>query len=467
MVRLNYTYCRESKPDEAKGFNIPKNENAPQHLRMTTKPPVYVADQAELKDLLLQCAVPVIDPLVLATLFIRFWPEEFDPEADWTSFGQVINRTNPDGSRAVSLGDLFVIKLSPKPKVEGVPVDPPTLMEVFFLTCMKFRLANYVGGEYAEYVNELKTRMTNLGKSPPFKIGGLQNLYRYDGVTDDENLQTIIAGLDMYLMKFPKSSYKLLRMGTIVMRLKDMGAWSALKSMYSYVGDDAMKEDTIFRWLFSAGIGEELQNLIEDTQETDQADSYYPYARAMNLIPASFAAVSNNPNLHLIVHIVGTLKGNMRSGNARHVGGAKEGAALKIALWITMGLDYASDHYMWFRNKDTYPLMKQWEENRRQDAEARLQEEARPPWEKEHWDDDSESHFGSEDGQEESVEEQGGLGPTPEEMRAANTPESFYQLGVQKEFILPANIYLMFQKRIKDVQFRQGTIGNWLKTILK
>ena len=131
----------------------------------------------------------------------------------------------------------------------------------------------------------------------------------------------------MFLMKHKKSVYKLLRVGTISLKLKDMGAWSALKSMYSYVGDDSRKTDTVFRWLFSSNIGKELRGLTEPGQETDLLDSYYPYARAMNLIPSSFAAVSHNPNLHLMVHIIGTLKGHNRSANARYVPGANEGSA--------------------------------------------------------------------------------------------------------------------------------------------
>ena len=75
----------------------------------------------------------------------------------------------------------------------------------------------------------------------------------------------------------------------------------------------------------------------------------------MNLIPSSYAAVSNNPNLHLIVHIIGTLRGNIRSGNARHVPGANEGSARKLGLWIAMGLDFSDDAYMWYRTNDIAP----------------------------------------------------------------------------------------------------------------
>ena len=331
---------------------------------------------------------------------------------------------------------------------------------------MQFRLCNYVGGEYVDYVNELKTRMTNLGKSPPYKVAGLQNLHKYEGVTDDENLQTVIAGLDMYLMKFPKSTWKILRMGTMVMRLKDMGAWSAIKSMYSYVGDDARTEDTIFRWLFSAGIGKELQNLIEATQETDKIDSYYPYARSMNLIPSSYASVANNPNLHLIVHVIGTLKGNARSGNARHVTGAKEGSALRLALWITMGLDYAEDHFMWYQTTDTRPMMKDWENKRKAE---KVEEE---DWDNEDKEEDDGSDvtsvFGSLDGdisdEEKDSEE---TGPTMDQLREAITPELFYQLGVEQKFVIPKEIYEIFQKRIKGIQYRQGTVGKWLQVMLK
>jgi len=466
MPKFDFTYCRQDKDDVQKTFNIPKNENAPEHLDMKEKPIVYVIDKIKLEELLTLCAVPIIDPLVLSTMFIRFWPEVQKPDAEWDSFGIKITRRIQDRLE-VTLGDLFQVKYVAPPTATGTPGTPPTLEEVFFLTCMQFRLCDYVGAEYGEYVNNLKTRMTNLGKSPPYKVDGLQNLRKYEGVTDNENLQTIIAGLDMYLMKFPKSTWKILRMGTIVMRLKDMGAWSAIKSMYSYVGDDAHVEDSIFRWLFSAGIGAELMNLIEGQKETDQLDSYYPYARSMNLIQASYASVSNNPNLHLVVHIIGTLKGNSRSGNARHVSGAKEGSALRLALWITMGLDYAEDHYMWYRSAETYPLMKEWEDKRKIDEIAKKE-----PLEKEDEEDvegsDITSILGSDDGEmSEDEEDPNESGPSMDELREALTPELFYQLGVERKFIIPKDIYTVFQKRVKGIQYRQGTVGKWLQIMLK
>lgn len=317
-------------------------------------------------------------------------------------------------------------------------------------------------------MSELKTRMLSLGKSPPYKIQGFQNMHKYEGITEDENLQCIIAGVDMYLMKHQKSKYKLLRMGTIVMRLKDMGAWSALRSMYSYVGDDARTQDTIFRWLFSAGVGSELQGLIEPTQETDKLDSYYPYARAMNLIPSSYASVSNNPNLHLIVHIIGTLRGNMRSGNAKHVLGANEGSARKLGLWIAMGLDFSDDAHMRYRTDETNDQMEEWENTRKQDEGH---DRGRPQLEKmeESWiEEESVSVFGSEDGEpEEYIQHLNDFGPTMHELREVNTPELFYQLGVEKKWILPDKVLETYQRRLKSIQYRPGTVGSWLKDMLR
>lgn len=244
-------------------------------------------------------SVNKINPLVLSTLFIEHFKEEICLENSWTSFGHRISRE--DGKHKVVLEDLFEVHKDQVIKVKGAAGQIPNLNEVFFLTCMQFRLYNYTGLEYNDYIKELRTRMKNLGKNQPFNVNGLNNLLKYEGVTEDENLHRIIAGLDMFLMQANNSKFKLLRMGTVCMRLKDMGAWSAIRSMYSYAGDDARKHDAIFRWFFSEGVREELQNLIEETQETDKENSYYPYARSMNLIRSTFASVANNPNLHLIV----------------------------------------------------------------------------------------------------------------------------------------------------------------------
>lgn len=260
-------------------------------------------------------------------------------------------------------------------------------------------------------------------------------------------------------------------MGTISMRLKDMGAWSSLRSMYSYVGDDARTQDTVFRWLFSAGVGAELQGLIEPTQETDKIDSYYPYARAMNLIPSSYASVANNPNLHLIVHIIGTLRGNSRSGNARHVPGAKEGSARKLGLWISMGLDMADDAYMWYRNAETLDSMSSWEESRKIKEKAE-QLERDAEWKREtDWEDKRSETSASiiDSDEEDSIIEipRGKSGPSKNELLNADTPERFYQLGVEKKWVLPDEVMEMFKNRLKGTQYRPGTVGAWLQKMLR
>lgn len=282
MPFLKYKYCVANKVHEVKTFRIPKNENAPEHLVMDKKPTVYILQNQTLEDLLKLCSLTVIDPMVIATIFVKFWPETFELNEAWSSFGLPLYQQEEE-KKVTHLEDLFEVKLRESDNIEGLPGVSPSIEEVLFLSCMQFRLCNYIGGEYKDYTNELRTRMTNLGKNPPYKIQGFTSIHRYDGITEDENLQTIIAGVDMYLMKNVNSRYKLLRMGTISMRLKDMGAWSSLKSMYSYVGDDSRTQDIVFRWLFSASVGAELQGLIEPTQETDKLDSYYPYARAITL----------------------------------------------------------------------------------------------------------------------------------------------------------------------------------------
>lgn len=200
MTTLQYLYCRENKNDEAKVFKLPKNENAARHLQMDKKPTVYVIPDQPLDELLQLCAVPVIDPLVLATIFIRHFPETFSCEDPWTSFNQPISRRVNDKNE-VGLEDLFQVENTDNFKPEGTPGMYPTLHEVLFLTCMQFRLGNYVSGEYREYLSELKTKMTALGKNPPFKVNRLTNLVRYEEINKNENLQRVIAGVDMYLMR--------------------------------------------------------------------------------------------------------------------------------------------------------------------------------------------------------------------------------------------------------------------------
>ena len=188
----------------------------------------------------------------------------------------------------------------------------------------------------------------------------------------------------------------------------------------------------------------------------------------MNLIPSSFAAVSHNPNLHLVVHIIGTLKGHNRSANARYVPGANEGSAKNLALWITLGLDQTDDAYMWYQTDTTRPQMKDWEDKRQE--EERRKHQANDPdtssqnmsWEE----NDDASCAGSDEGDFEDPSSPI-TPPTIEEIRNANTPEAFYRLGAEKHWMLPPEILESFKRRIAQNKYRPNSIGNWLQTMLK
>ena len=117
MPKFNYIYCQENKDDLHKSFNIPQNENAPEHLKMTAKPVVYAIEKLSLKELLTLCAVPIIDPIILATIFIRFWPESHVMDEKWESFGIQITRSVQNRFE-VTLQDLFRVKHVAQPKAE-------------------------------------------------------------------------------------------------------------------------------------------------------------------------------------------------------------------------------------------------------------------------------------------------------------------------------------------------------------
>lgn len=56
---------------------------------------------------------------------------------------------------------------------------------------------------------------------------------------------------------------------------------------------------------------------------------------------------------------------------------------------------------------------------------------------------------------------------TMQEPYEATTPEEFYQLGVERNWTLPVQVLETYQRRLKSMQFRTGTIGAWLKDMLR
>lgn len=121
---------------------------------------------------------------------------------------------------------------------------------------------------------------------------------------------------------------------------------------------------------------------------------------------------------------------------------------------------------MWFRNDDTHEEMERWEQAR--EAKTTHPDEYKSSSE-DHWDKDDDASVMDSDEEESegSIELAKRSGATMQELYEATTPEEFYQLGVERNWTLPVQVLETYQRRLKSMQFRTGTIGAWLKDMLR
>ncbi|AOX47529.1 nucleoprotein [Gata virus] len=132
---------------------------------------------------------------------------------------------------------------------------------------------------------------------------------------NDANYLKMIAGIDMFLHRFPKSEFAQARVGTISSRYKDCASLLSIRFFLHVVGSDNL--DDAPAWITYEPIALNLIRMSKIGEEAARGDSYFPYQSDMGLVRKSAYSTVVNPSYFFFVHGVGALLGLERSKNAR------------------------------------------------------------------------------------------------------------------------------------------------------
>lgn len=134
-------------------------------------------------------------------------------------------------------------------------------------------------------------------------------------LSDNNEFEMLASALDMFLNKFPNHKFARARIGTIVFRYSGCSAFADLSFLAKTIG--AEQTYSVVWWFFSDSLDKEVTRmLLTSEEETGARNSYFPYMMGFKLCDSCPYSASNNPSVHLITHIVGSLFAIPRSINA-------------------------------------------------------------------------------------------------------------------------------------------------------
>lgn len=152
---------------------------------------------------------------------------------------------------------------------------------------------------------------------------------------DVAGYSALVSAYDMFFSKFPDHEYQYSRVGSITSRDQNCAALTGLTFLSKTMGVDI---ETVAQWIFNHKAGSELFKMLEkDDPEIERSDSYFPYQHGFRLVKKSAYSASANPNLHMWIHMVGTLLGEARSRNARVLSGVEAKGLFTAASLVAYG----------------------------------------------------------------------------------------------------------------------------------
>lgn len=125
----------------------------------------------------------------------------------------------------------------------------------------------------------------------------------------------MIATLDMFYYRFPKSIYSSVRIGTITSRYRECAALTNYQHLTKVVGSTTM--GGLFEWIFNATLKDDILRIFHGEEELDQEFSYFPYQVDFGCVQRSAYSASVNSALYVWGNIVCVLNKDLQAQNAR------------------------------------------------------------------------------------------------------------------------------------------------------
>lgn len=248
----------------------------------------------------------------IAKLFDEY-PETCNEE--WKSFGRVIAAKGAP----VRVKDIISIDYSGANNLSAnITADPNEYKGLAIAICCLYRYSSITDVSYLSRMADnfrakLKAhRMVNL----PVVLSGVDN-GPVKIWNSDPKCRMLMAAIDMFLNKYSSNPLSECRLGTIVSRFKDHTVLTAYENLCKELNIEPCE---LALWLFTTETSKSYRALMKPGEELGEENSYAPYFMELGLARKSPYSAATNPDLHFMIHCIGSFVGITRSKNAKIVG---------------------------------------------------------------------------------------------------------------------------------------------------
>lgn len=232
---------------------------------------------------------------------------------EWTSFSRIIIRAGEMGT----IRDIFKLDETEAPSAYSAEarMSKAEIVRALFTICTIYRLSTISIPEYRDRVcNSANKLLTDEG----FEAVEFQTFAsEYRHWMSYAPFRMIVAGVDMFLHRFPEHEFSIIRFGTIPSRFRDC---SGLTEIHTFRELMTMSFKELSRWIWHEKLGIQLMRILKTGQESDKDSSYCMYLMDMFFSKKSPYGAGANPELHFYVNMILASLGHARGKNAKVAG---------------------------------------------------------------------------------------------------------------------------------------------------
>ncbi|AMK09266.1 nucleocapsid protein [Ceratitis capitata sigmavirus] len=291
---------------------------------------------------------------------------------DWTSY-----RMNLKASEQVTPLSLLTVN---KEEVDQTPLTNPTTLDnnsdksILLALVGIYRLHT----THPALVDIVTDRINLLIQqaTPSDKVQYSVDLAKTNSgyLSGNDSVEILLSALDMFADKFPANKYSQARIGTIILRYAGCSALLDLTYMTKMIACDGVLD--VLQWVFLPRVGQELDAMLsKEDSEITKEDSYFPYLLGLRLSSKSPYAASSAPQLHHLVHAVGSLMGLSRSINALLIDPGTPNMVANNAALIFLANKRLSGLKVVYMNEDDAKVNQTQQEKASQTRQQNISEE--------------------------------------------------------------------------------------------
>lgn len=236
-------------------------------------------------------------------------------DADWISFDVKIGDQGQEITAQSTLRHLVQDGGPHQVRTGGASHKDDWELMTFYLLS-PYRLTGALRQDYKSVLARRYINIANGGKSIDGQCSIIDFTSTRGSWDQDADYSKAVAGLDMFLSRFPNNKHAKLRIGSIISRLRDCMGLSNLGTLAGLIQTEIKLS---LQWIWCPKVADDIDRLTKVGEEIDIHRSYMQYYAAMKLGNKSPYSATVNSALHIFTHTVGCIIGKDRSINAKMV----------------------------------------------------------------------------------------------------------------------------------------------------